>query len=376
MNDQQKRTWAEVNLGNIAHNLQVMSAALPPDCGFVGIVKADAYGHGAVPVARRIAEAGARYLAVAFIDEALELRHRGIDLPILILGPSPAYLAQKLAENRITQTVCDEENARALSQSLSGTGLRLKIHVKVDSGMGRLGFHAGNPDTPEKIAEIAALPNLEAEGIFTHFAVSDEAEADFTAAQHRLFLQVVEQAEARIGRRFPLRHCANSGSVVNYREMAMDMVRPGIALYGAYHGTGRDLLDLRPAMALKTRIASITRHYPGDSISYGRTYSISQEGLYAVLPIGYADGLHRALSGNMDVLINGKRAPLRGRICMDMCVVDITHIPGCRVGDIATVFGRDGDAALSVDEQAAKAGTISYELLCSVSKRVPRVYLD
>lgn len=377
MEYQQKRTWAEVNLGNIAGNVRALRETLPPDCGFVGIVKADAYGHGAVPVARRLAELGAAYLAVSCIDEALELRSAGIrETPILILGPSPAFLARELAENRLTQTVCDAENARALSETLAGSDLTLRIHVKVDTGMGRLGLHAGEAGVSEKVAAIAALPHLEAEGIFTHFAASDEAEDGFTAAQHSLFLRAVSGAEALMGRRFALRHCANSGAVVNYRQMAMDLARPGIALYGAYHGFGRDKIALRPAMSLKTRVSFISRHYPGDTISYGRTYPVAQEGLYAVLPIGYADGLHRSLSGNMDVLLHGKRAPLRGRICMDLCVVDITHIPECRVGDIATVFGTDGHAVLGVDELAERAGTISYELLCSVSKRVPRIYLD
>jgi alanine racemase len=377
MNYLQKRTWAEISLANIAHNCRNMRGKLPEGCRFLGVVKADGYGHGAVPVARCLEEAGASYLAVACIDEAAELRQAEIGLPILILGLTPPNLAVQLAGMDITQGVSDIETARRMSQLLENTGKTLKVHIKLDTGMGRIGFRADDETALREMAELLRLPGLAAEGIFTHLAVSDEPGGEaYTRLQFERFIRTIELLEKTTGHQFAIRHCVNSGAMVNYREFCLDMVRPGIATYGMYPGPDEGGLDLRPAMQLRSRIAAITEHAAGDTISYGRTFTAAAPMRIAVLPIGYADGLHRVLSNQMEVLICGKRAKQIGRICMDMCMVDITHIPECRVGDVATIFGRDGDAFIPVEEQAEKAGTISYEMVCAISKRVPRVYVD
>ena len=376
MNGQMKRTWAEIDLSAIEHNYREIKKVLPEGCGIVGLVKSNAYGHGAVPVASRLEALGCDMLAAACFDEAVELRQAGISAAMIVLGPGPAYLAPKSAEQGITQAVGSIEYARELSEALHGSGRTLKVHVKIDTGMCRTGFRAGDERTKTELKELLGLPGLDVRGIFTHFSVSDEPEQDeFTKQQLHLFTDTVDTLENETGFKFESRHCANSGTVINYKQMSMDMVRPGIALYGVYPGKETGGLELIPAMSLRTRISAMTEHFPGDTISYGRTFTVEKPMRIAVLPIGYGDGLHRVLSNKMQVLIHGRRANQVGRICMDMCMVDVTDIPECRTGDVATVFGRDGDEFISVDEHAEKAGTISYELLCGLTSRVERVYM-
>lgn len=375
MQDIRKRTWAEISLENIEYNFRSMKSRLPAGCLFTGVVKADAYGHGAVPVARRLEKAGCDYFAVACIDEAAALRQAGITRPILILGRTPPYMARELAEMDITQTVSSLADAEEMSRLLRENE-SLKIHIKLETGMGRTGFYTGNAGDFEAIQSVMRLPGLKAEGIFTHFAVSDEYGDPFTEYQFTRFTDTVSALEDSTGYRFRIKHCANSGAMINYRKTYLDMVRPGLATYGLYPAAEKGGIDLCPAMELKTRVYAITEHTAGDSISYGRTYVAPAPRRLAVLPIGYADGLHRTLSNKLEVLINGRRAKQVGRICMDMCMVDITDIPSCAVGDTVTVFGHDGENFLPVEELAEKAGTISYELVCAVSPRVPRVYLD
>lgn len=373
MEPRKKRTWAEISLSNLEHNVKCMQALLPEHCEYLGVVKANAYGHGAVPVAKRLEQIGVKYLAVASFDEAEELREAGITAQLLILGPSPAWLAQDIARlGNVCQAVGSLSMAKALSQSLSGSGLTLPIHLKLDTGMSRTGFSVNQPLQMEQALEALRLPGLEPQGVFTHFAVSDEPTEDFTHLQFQRFTQSVEWLEQQWGNRFALRHCTNSGAMVNYPETYLNLVRPGLVQYGLYPAAEHGTLNLKPVMKLMTRVAEITDHIPGDTVSYGRTYTCDAQRRFAVLPIGYADGLHRALSGKLEVVIGGVPAPQRGRICMDMCMVDITHLPDVQVGDIVEIFGD----AQSVDRLAELAGTISYELLCAVSPRVPRVYID
>jgi alanine racemase len=373
MLETQMRTWAEVSLGNIEHNYREIRRFLPEGCRFLGVVKADAYGHGAVEVARRLTEAGADYLGVACLDEAVQLRREGLRLPILILGHTPPPFADRLAELDLTQAVESGEQGLALAESLGG-GKMLKIHLKLDTGMGRLGFLSDTDRDLQDAVRVMKSPKLIPEGVFTHFAVSDEPESSYTAEQFGRFTAAVQRLEESSGCRFLLRHCANSGAVINYRETCMDMVRPGLLTYGLYPAAERGGLDLRPAMELKARISAVTRHKKGDTISYGRIFTAERDCMLAVIPVGYADGLHRVLSGKMDFLIHGTRVPQVGRICMDMCMADVTGLPEVVAGDVATVFGSSDGAVLPVEEQARKAGTISYELVCAVSGRVPRVY--
>lgn len=372
MDRQDKRTWAEINLRNLEHNYNEIRHILPDGCHFAGICKADAYGHGALRVVRKLEELGADCLAVSCIEEAAQLRNDGRTLPILILAPSPAFLAPEIAALPAEQTIGDLSDARAMSEALEGSELTLRCHLKLETGMGRTGLDVSSPELTKTVLELLNLPNLEFVGVLTHFAVSDEADSSFTSEQTASFMATVDRLERISGRSLGLRHCANSGAVVNYKETAFDMVRPGLLLYGVYPNGGRGGMDLRPVMQLMTRVYAITEHKAGDSISYGRIYTCERDMRVAVIPVGYADGLHRSLSDKMDVLINGKRARQIGRICMDMCMIDVTDVPDVRLGDIVTIFGEE----LPVDEQAKKAETISYELLCAVSPRVPRIYLD
>ena len=368
------RTWAEISLGNLEHNYRALRACAP-DSKFLGVVKANAYGHGAVPVARKLEELGADYLAVACLNEAMELRQAGIRMPILILGATPEELAGLVVDYDVTQTVFTPGLAQALSQAAGVQGRRAKIHVKVDTGMSRLGLLDHDPAAAAREVEgLCALPNLEAEGIFTNFANADGDEA-YTMLQFTRFLDTLAELEETYGRKFEIRHCAASGAVLNYPCTHLDMVRPGVALYGHAPDpscAGLDELDLRPAMTLKSRVAAV-RDLPGDTpVSYGCTQRVGRNGgRVAVLPIGYADGLHRVLSGRGSVWLDGKRRPIIGRVCMDMCMVALEDGDQVKAGDEAEIFGPH----LPVEESAELAGTIQYELLCAVSARVPRVYL-
>ena len=370
MEDIVKRAWAEIDLGELEHNYREIRAHLPEGCRFLGIVKADAYSHGAFTVARELERLGAEYLAVACLDEAIALRDAGISAPIIILGTTSARYAYTLKKYDLTQTVCSLEMARELSFMLGEE--TIKVHYKIDTGMGRLGFSID--EALPGITKALRLPNLVAEGIYTHFPVADDLEDGFTMEQFRMFQDIVDRIEENSGHKFEIRHCANSGAVINYRETCLDMVRPGLALYGHYPAKEKGGLDLHPALQFKARISAIHEHFPGETISYGRKYTVEGKPIKAaVVSIGYADGLQRSLSGKMEMLINGRRARQIGRICMDMCMADVTNIP-CQVGDEVIIFGGEGDNQVTLDELAELAGTISYELLRAISPRVPRVY--
>mgnify|MGYP005873132567 CR=1 FL=1 len=370
-----RRTWAEIDLDALAHNYQQARRKIGPNVKYLGVVKADAYGHGAIQVSRKLEQLGADYLAVSSLDEAKELRRAGIQAPILILGHTPPAMVPQLIEYRITQAVSALAKAEAYSAAAVESGGTLKVHIKVDTGMSRLGFlvREGHFDTGvESIAAACALPGLEAEGIFTHFAVSDEDDRDseaYTRAQFDVFTRVLD-ALAAGGRTFAIRHCANSGALTRYPEMYLDMVRPGIALYGV--GDDAERLGLRPVMSLKSSISTIKVFDPDTDVSYGRTFRTTGRMRTGVLPIGYADGFFRGLSNRMAVQTAYGPAPLRGRICMDMCMVDLTNLPEVKVGDTVEIFGQ----TQSVDALAAILDTIPYELTCAVSKRVPRLYME
>ncbi len=374
MNSPTERTWAEVWPEKLVSNMRAIRASLPEGTKFLGVVKADAYGHGAVPVARALADGGADYLAVACLEEALELRGADIRLPILILGNTPPEDVPLLLKNDITQTAADAAYAAAYSAAACAAGGTLRVHIKADTGMSRLGFlcdEAHLDESAEAIRRVCALPGLRAEGIFTHFAVSDEPDSDSVSYTKRQFARfsAVIRALGGQGIRFALCHCAATGGTLFYPEFALDMVRPGLLLYG--YGDAAGKLRLQPGMALKSRISAV-KHYPaGTRISYGGTYTTQRETRMGVIPVGYADGLHRTLSNKARFWTKDGFAPQRGRICMDMCMIDLTELPGVGVGDEVEIFGPNAD----LEALAALAGTIPYELLCAVSPRVPRVYL-
>ena len=373
MNQQTMRTWAEIRLDNLEHNYHVLRA-LAPQSKFLGVVKANAYGHGAVEVATKLQQLGADYLAVACLNEAIELRGAGITMPILILGATPAEFAPQVVEHHLTQAVFTPELAQALSQAAQAQGKTAKIHVKLDTGMSRLGILAHDPaQAAREVDALCALPGLEAEGIFTHFANADGDEG-YTMEQFTRFLDTLDLLEHTYGRTFALRHCAASAAVLNFPCTHLDMVRPGIALYGHLPDPscqGMDDGQLRPVMTLKTRVAAVRALPGGTPVSYGCTQTVGAEGgRVAVLPVGYADGLHRVLSGQGSVLVGGKPRPILGRVCMDMCMVALQPEDQVSVGDEVELFGQ----SLPVEDMAQLAGTIPYELLCAVSPRVPRLY--
>ena len=364
-------TW-----GLLEHFLSAgIRAALPPRVQVIAVVKADAYGHGAVPVARKLEELRAEYLAVACLAEARELREAGGLTPILLLGYTPTDCAEELLHYGLTQTVYDLESARAFSAAAQAAGRRLRIHVKADTGMSRLGWlcdEGHRTEAADAIAAVCALPGLEVEGIYTHFANADGDEA-YTMGQFTRFLELLSELEGR-GITFPIRHCAASAAVLKYPCTHLDMVRPGVALYGHYPDPsceGLDGVGLRPVMALKTRVASVKAVPAGTPVSYGCTHVLERDAELAALTVGYADGLPRLCSDQLEVLIRGQRAPIVGRVCMDMCMADATGL-GAAPGDEVELFGEH----LPVEGAAALAGTIQYELLCAVSPRVPREYLN
>ena len=370
-----KRTWAEIDLDAVAHNYHQLRRHVGENVKFLGVVKADAYGHGAVHVGRVLQEEGADYLAVSSADEAMELRENGITMPILILGHTPKEQVGRLIDLHVTQAVSCQAKALEYSAEAVKHGGTLTVHIKVDTGMSRLGYlcDGAHFDTGvENICADCALPNLNVEGIFTHFAVADESDegsVSYTKAQLELFRRVIGAVEKRRGVRFAIHHCANTGAVACYPETYMDMVRPGLLLYGC--GEFAAKLGLRPAMTLKTTVSTIKTYAPGTDISYGRMYTTERTTRMGVVPYGYADGFFRTLSNRCAFMTADGAAPQRGRICMDMCMVDLTDCPHVQVGDELEIFGANN----SVNDFAALAGTIPYELICAVSKRVPRVYL-
>ncbi len=372
---EQTRTWAEISLGNLEHNYRALRACAP-DSKFLGVVKANAYGHGAVPVAKKLEALGADCLAVACLAEALELREAGVTAPIMILGATPEEFAPQVAEGGFTQALFTRELADALSAAAVEQGRTVKVHLKLDTGMSRLGLLDHDPAAAAAAAAgLCGLPGLEYEGIFTHFANADGDE-DYTMLQFTRFLDTLDELEKTYGLTFPIRHCAASAAVLNYPCTHMDMIRPGIALYGHYPDPSCEGLDgpgLLPVMTLKSRVAAVRDLPEGTPVSYGCTAAFGQGGgRVAVLPIGYADGLHRLLSNEGSVWLADQPRPIMGRVCMDMCMVGLDESADVRPGDVAEVFGEN----MAVERHADLAGTVQYELLCAVSPRVPRIYLD
>lgn len=375
-----KRTWAEIDLDAARHNYIKIRECVNQDTKIMCVVKADAYGHGAEYLAKEYESLGADWFAVSNIEEGIQLRNSGITKPILILGYTPAYMAEDLAENNISQAILSEKYANELNEEAQKCGVRVNGHIKIDSGMGRIGLISHDPETDSSSADCAErichLRNLNIEGIFTHFAVADEAEEgrENTLNQFNNFMTVINELEKR-GIKIPLKHCGNSSAITDYPETHLDMVRAGVILYGmAPSEKLKGRLDLKPVMQLKSVISLIKRVPKGTAISYGRTYITDKETAIATVPIGYADGYSRAFSNKGYMLVNGRKAPIVGRVCMDQLMLDVTEIKGAEEGIEVTVFGTDKETVLTVDDLAKICGTINYELVCLVGKRVPRFY--
>ncbi|MGI6254270.1 MAG: alanine racemase [Acutalibacter sp.] len=377
-----RRTWAEIDLDALAQDFAAVRSAANENALVCCVVKADAYGHGAVRMAREFEALGADWFAVSNLEEALQLRLGQITKPVLVLGYTPPEEAAALAKYHISQCVYSLDYARELSHHAVEAGVTVKIHVKIDTGMSRLGFYyqdiSRDEATVQEVKAACTLPGLYPEGIFTHFAVSDEGtEGDaFTMRQFGCFKEMIESL-LREDISFEVRHCANSAAVFDYPLSHLDMVRAGIVIYGLYpSGALRNRPDLAPVLSLKSVVSHVKTVKPGATISYGRKFTADQEMKVATVPVGYADGYPRILSAKgAQVLISGKRCPILGRICMDQLMADVSALPEVQVGDTVTLIGRDGDEEISADELAALEGSINYEVVCGLSKRVPRVYL-
>lgn len=375
-----RRTWAKIDLDAIEHNYNEIRNHVSPESEIMCVIKADGYGHGAIFLAREYERLGVKRFAVSNIEEAMQLREHGIKSPILILGFTPADLAKVLADNNISQAVLSEEYAEELSKYAQRDSVTVKAHIALDTGMSRIGFMYQNIDRDfasiDMIERVCKLPSLYFEGIFTHFFVSDEAEEgkEDTLCQYKCFDDAIAKLSAR-GIEFPLRHCANSGAIIDYPDTHINMVRAGIILYGlAPSGKLEGKLNLIPAMQLKSVIAQIKTVEPDAKVSYGGTFTTSRPTKIATVPIGYADGYTRALGNNARMIVNGKYAPIIGRVCMDQLMLDITDIENVSTGDEVTVIGTDGDCCVSAEEIANLTDTINYEIICIIGKRVPRVY--
>lgn len=377
-----RRTWAEIDLDAAAHNFAAVREAANPGAAVCCVVKADAYGHGAVRMSQEFEALGADCFAVSNLEEALQLRLSGISRPVIVLGFTPAEEAKKLAENDISQCVYSTEYAHELSKYASAANVTVKIHIKVDTGMSRLGFYFQDINRDEaavqEILAVCALPGLYPEGIFTHFAVSDSGrDGDaFTMRQFGCFKEMIETL-LREGVAFDVRHCANSAAVFDYPLSHLDMVRAGIVIYGLEpSGELRNQPKLQPVLSLRSVVSHVKILQPGATVSYGRAFTADRELKTATVPVGYADGYPRKLSeGGAAVLIHGQRCPILGRVCMDQLMVDVSALEAVNIGDTVTLIGRDGSEEITADELAEREGTINYEVVCGLSKRVPRVYL-
>lgn len=379
--------WAEVDLSALAHNTGELRRVTDSGARLMVAVKANAYGHGAVKVAERALESGAQSLGVARIDEGIQLRKAGLDAPILIFGYTDPDLAEELLAFDLTQTLYSFESAHAFSRNAVLSGKRLKVHFKVDTGMGRLGMIPDSRDaclpgmsitekTASDIENIAKLNGLELEGIFTHFAAADHADKTYTGNQFELFMAFLDKLR-NIGLEIPIRHAANSAAIIDMPETHLDMVRAGISLYGLYPSeeVSRNHVTLKPVMTLKTRVIHLKQVPAGFKVSYGITHETEKSTTIATVPVGYADGLDRRLSSQGHMLVHGHRAPIVGRVCMDLTMLDVGEVPGVAIEDEVVVFGRQENASITVDEIASRLDTINYEIVSTVAHRVPRLYL-
>jgi alanine racemase len=368
------QTHVLVHLDNIRANVAAVRAAVGPQRKLLVAVKANAYGHGAVAVSRAAAEAGADWLGVATVPEGLELRRAGIELPILKLSPAFPEEMDAAVAGGIVLSVCDLDNADALEAVCRARAIQADVHLVVDTGMERIGVQP-----PEAPAFAAALrrrcPSLRIQGLCTHLPVSDAADPTYTVAQVGRFRQVLEEITAALGRRPELVHCANSGAVLGHPESWLDMVRPGIMIYGCYPGPGTPkTLPLKPGLSFHTRISFLKRVTAGTGVGYGLTWIAPRDTWIATIPVGYADGFNRLLSNRGRVLVGGRSCPVAGRVCMDQTMVDLGPEATARVGDPVVLIGRSGDQEITVDEWASLLGTISYEVTCQINSRVVRFY--
>ncbi len=369
------RAYAQVDLEAIRHNIREARKNVKPGTKVMAIIKADAYGHGAIKVAKALRNLVDAY-GVAIIEEAIELRQAGLEKMILILGYTGEERYEELVQYNISQTVYEYAMAKKLSDIAMKMGKKARVHIKVDTGMGRIGF-APTQEGAKEVKKISELPGIEIEGCFTHFARADETTIEPAREPFSKYMQFVDMLESK-GIQIPIKHVCNSASIIGFSEANLDMVRSGITTYGIYpsHEVSKEKMILKPAMELKCHISYVKEVPENTPISYGGTYVTKRPTRVATVPLGYADGMKRDLSNKFSVLVHGEYAPILGRVCMDQFMIDVTDIKDVNEGDIVTIFGKDGDKVISVDEIAERAHSFSYEFLCSVTSRVPRKYIN
>ena len=387
MKNEHPLVWAEIDLNAIAGNVAELRRVTRPEADLLVAVKANAYGHGMIEVARQALDSGADVLGVARLDEALQLREADIDAPLLVFGYSPPATAGELIRYNLTQAVYSVETAEALGRQAVKAGGIVRVHLKVDTGMGRLGLlpDARRDPAPDKgdtdaavreVERIAGTAGLLLEGIFTHFASADSADKSYADRQFDIFLDFIERLD-RVGLQISVRHAANSGAIIDMPRTHLDMVRAGISLYGLYPSreVNQNTLNLVPAMALKARVVHVKQVPAGFKISYGMTFETDRPTTIATVPIGYADGYSRLLTNRGSMLVRGQRAPIVGRVCMDLTMIDVGHIPGVAPEDEVVILGRQGEEMITADEIASLVNTINYEVVSSITARVPRIYV-
>lgn len=369
------RVRADIDLDAVLYNMESMHKKLKPGTKIAAVVKADAYGHGAVEISRVLENLP--YLwgyAVATSNEAMQLVEAGRKKPIIILGLSFPEQFEEIVENDLRPAVCTYETAQALSDIAAEKNKVCRIHIKVDTGMSRIGFQV-TPESADTVARISKLPNIMIEGIFTHFARADESSKAPAYEQFKQFEKMIAMVEEK-GVQIPLKHCSNSAGIVEIPECNMDMVRAGITLYGLWPSEEVDKtkISLKPVMSLRSRVAYVKELLPGRQISYGGTYTVKKKMTVATVPVGYGDGYARGLSNKGWVLIKGQKAPICGRVCMDQCMVDVTDIPGVKIGDTVTLLGKDADEEITMEQLGELSGRFNYEFACLITPRVPRIY--
>ncbi len=368
------RTWAEVDLDAIAHNIKEIRKIANPSAQLMAVVKADAYGHGFLEVTKTLLENGADRLAVATLREGEQLRSRGVQVPILVLGALMEEDIEDYINFNITPNVFSYETAHAISYIAEKKEKVTKIHIKLDTGMSRIGFLTGdnNEKVVEEIIKISKLPYIEIEGIFSHFSTSDEYDDSYTRLQFKRFMDVINMLEER-EIHIPIKHICNSAAIMMYPEMHLDMVRPGVILYGMYPSdeVDKSKLDLKPAMTLKAKVTLVKEVEPGRGVSYGKEYITDKVTKIATVPIGYADGYLRRLAKEGKMIVHGQQVPIIGRICMDQCMIDVTNVHNIERGDEVILFS---DKGITVDDLARWLDTINYEVTCVIGKRIPRIY--
>ena len=366
-------SWLEIDLGAIEHNVRAVREFVGPATQVMAILKADGYGHGAIPVAGAVARAGATWLGVASALEGAQLREAGIETPILVLGAGFPEQAGEVVRYGLSQTVANGEVPEALSRAAAQAGVQVGVQIKVDTGMGRLGIM---PDEAATFARrLLALPGLRLEGVFSHLATAEEEDPAYALGQLARFQQALQGLQES-GVQAPLRHIANSAGVVNFRQMHLDLVRPGLLAYGIAPGCKNMPLRLRPALTWKSRLAFVKRVPKGTSLSYGRTYITVRETTIATVPVGYADGYCRVLSNRGALLVRGRPFPVAGRVCMDHILLDMGDEPNVRVGEEVVLIGWQEGAGITANEVASGQGTVVHEVVARLGKRLPRLYLD